>query len=153
MPRGRGLGLTFYFSHAAHVAEVAEVSVDANRRVTVHKVTVAADVGPVINPSGALNQCEGAVMDGLSTMLGLELSIENGRIQERNFDRYPIMKMAGAPEIEVHFIQSDFAPTGLGEPALPPLAPAVANAIFAATGERIRTLPLSKSNYTVLARA
>jgi isoquinoline 1-oxidoreductase beta subunit len=153
LPRGRGLGLAFYFSHAAHVAEVAEVSVDAQRRVTVHKVTVVADVGPIVNMSGALNQCQGAVIDGLSTMLGLELSIENGRIQEENFDRYPIMKMAGAPEIEVHFIQSDFAPTGLGEPALPPLAPAVANAIFAATGERIRTLPLTKSNYTVLARA
>ncbi len=153
MPKGRALGLAFYFSHAAHVAEVVEVSVDESRKLTVHKVTVAADVGPIINMSGAETQIQGAVMDGLSTMMGLEITIENGRIQQANFDSYPIMKISGAPEVEAHFIQSDFAPTGLGEPSLPPLAPAVANAIFTATGERVRTLPLMRSNFTVLARA
>ncbi|MGY9105090.1 MAG: molybdopterin cofactor-binding domain-containing protein, partial [Alphaproteobacteria bacterium] len=141
----------FYFCHNGHVAEVAEVSVDAARNVTVHKVTVAADIGPVLNMSGAETQGQGAVLDGLSTMQGLEVTIENGRVQQANFDNYPIMRIAGAPEVDVHFIQSDFNPTGFGEPALPPLAPAVCNAIFTASGIRIRSLPLTKSNFTLIA--
>jgi isoquinoline 1-oxidoreductase beta subunit len=144
MPAGRGLGLAFYFSHAGHIAEVADVSVDAQMNVTVHKVTVAADVGPIVNLSGAENQIEGSVIDGLSTMLRLELAIENGRVQQGNFHDYPILRMAEAPEVETHFIQSEFPPTGLGEPGLPPLAPAVANAVFAASGRRIRSMPILK---------
>jgi isoquinoline 1-oxidoreductase beta subunit len=151
LPAGRALGLSFYFCHNGHVAEVAEASVDAQRNVTVHKVTVAADIGPVLNMSGAETQAQGAVMDGLSTMQGLELGLEDGRIQQANFDQYPIMRIAGAPEVDVHFIQSDFDPTGFGEPALPPLAPAVCNAIYSASGIRIRSLPLSKSNFTLVA--
>jgi isoquinoline 1-oxidoreductase beta subunit len=151
MPQGRALGLSFYFCHNGHVAEVAEVSVDAARNVTVHKVTVAADIGPVLNMSGAETQGQGAVLDGLSTMQGLEVTIEDGRVQQANFDSYPIMRIAGAPEVDVHFIQSDFNPTGFGEPALPPLAPAVCNAIFTASGIRIRSLPLTKSNFTLIA--
>jgi len=142
LPEGRGRGLAFHFCHAGHFAEVAEVSVDDTRKLTVHRVTVAGDIGPIVNMSGAENQCEGAVIDGLSTMLGLQITHENGRVQESNFDRYPLLGIADAPEVTVHFIQSDFPPTGLGEPALPPLAPAVCNAIFAATGHRVRTLPL-----------
>jgi isoquinoline 1-oxidoreductase beta subunit len=149
LPEGRGLGLAFYFSHAGHFAEVADVSVDADRKLTVHRVTVAGDVGPIVNMSGAENQCQGSVMDGLSTTLGLEITIENGRVQESNFHQYPIMRMHNAPIVDVHFIQSDYPPTGLGEPALPPLAPAVCNAIFAATGQRVRTLPLSKEGFKV----
>ena len=149
MPKGRGLGLAFHFCHAAHVAEVAEVSVDENRKVRVHRVTVAADVGPIINMSGATAQVEGAVIDGLSTMLNLEITMERGCIQQTNFDRYSLLRMKDAPIVDVHFIQSDYAPTGLGEPALPPLAPAVGNAIFAATGHRIRTMPISKEGFTV----
>ena len=148
-PAGRGMGIAFYFSHAGHFAEVAEVSVDANRKIKVHNVTVVGDVGPIVNMSGAENQCQGAVMDGLSTMLGLEVTMENGRIQQSNFHQYPLMRMNNAPVVDVHFIQSDFPPTGLGEPALPPLAPAICNAIFAATGHRVRSLPLSKEGYTV----
>ena len=148
LPAGRGLGLAFYFSHAGHFAEVADVSVDSNRKITVHRVTVAGDVGPIVNMSGAENQCQGAVMDGLSTMLGLEITIENGRVQESNFHQYPLMRINNAPVVDVQFIQSDFPPTGLGEPALPPLAPAVGNAIYSATGHRVRTLPLSKEGYS-----
>lgn len=148
LPEGHGLGFAFYFSHAGHFAEVAEVSVDANRRLTVHRITVAGDVGLIINMSGAENQCQGAVIDGLSTMLGLEVTIEGGRVQEANFDRYPILRIDKAPAVDVHFIHSDFSPTGLGEPALPPLAPAVCNAIYAATGHRVRTLPLSREGFT-----
>ncbi|MDH4124351.1 MAG: molybdopterin-dependent oxidoreductase [Gammaproteobacteria bacterium] len=149
LPAGRALGLAFYFSHAGHFAEVADVSVDKNRKLTVHKVTVAGDVGPIVNRSGAESQCQGAVVDGLSTLLGLQITMENGRVQESNFHQYPLLRMPNAPVVDVHFIESDFAPTGLGEPALPPLAPAVCNAIFTATGHRIRMLPLSKEGFHV----
>lgn len=149
LPKGRGLGLAFHFSHAGHFAEVAEVSVDANRKLTLHRVTVAGDIGPVVNMSGAENQVEGSVVDGFSTALGLQLSIENGRIQETNFDRYPLLRIPHAPVVEVHFIQSEYSPTGVGEPALPPVAPAICNAIFAATGHRVRTLPLSSEGFKV----
>ncbi|HJY35917.1 MAG TPA: molybdopterin cofactor-binding domain-containing protein, partial [Steroidobacteraceae bacterium] len=149
LPKGRGLGLAFHFSHAGHFAEVAEVSVDANRKLTLHRVTVAGDIGPVVNLSGAENQVEGSVVDGFSTALGLQLSFENGRIQETNFDRYPLLRIGHAPAVDVHFIQSDFSPTGVGEPALPPVAPAICNAIFAATGHRVRTLPLASEGFKV----
>jgi isoquinoline 1-oxidoreductase beta subunit len=149
LPKGRGLGLAFHFSHAGHFAEVAEVSVDANRKLTLHRVTVAGDVGPIINLSGAENQVEGSVVDGFSTALGLQLSYENGRIQETNFDRYPLLRIANAPAVDVHFIQSENSPTGVGEPALPPVAPAICNAIFAATGQRVRSLPLSGEGFKV----
>ncbi|HEU4653767.1 MAG TPA: molybdopterin cofactor-binding domain-containing protein [Steroidobacteraceae bacterium] len=149
MPQGRGLGLAFHFSHAGHVAHVAEVSVSNKKQLKVHRVTVAADIGPIINMSGAENQVQGAVIDGFSTAMGLEMGIENGRIQPTNFDRYPILRIAHAPEVDVHFIQSEFSPTGVGEPALPPTAPAIANAIFAATGHRVRSMPFSKEGYSL----
>jgi isoquinoline 1-oxidoreductase beta subunit len=150
MPPGRALGLAFHFCHAAHVAEVAEVSVDAQKKVTVHRVTAAVDIGtPVINLSGATAQVEGSIIDGLSTMLGLEITMEDGVMQQRNFDTYPLMRIAHAPQVDVHFIQAEFAPTGVGEPALPPLAPAIGNAIFAATGHRIRTMPISREGFKV----
>jgi len=88
-------------------------------------------------------------LDGLSTMMGHQIDIENGRIKQTNLDRYPLLRMRSAPPVDVHFIQSDYSPTGMGEPALPPIAAAVCNAIFAATGERIRSLPLSKSGFTI----
>jgi isoquinoline 1-oxidoreductase beta subunit len=149
MPEGRGLGLAFHFSHAGHFAEVADVSVDANRKLTVHKVWVAGDIGPIVNLSGAENQAQGSVIDGFSTAMGLEITFEDGRVEQSNFDRYPIVRIDKAPEVEVHFIQSDHPPTGVGEPALPPAAPAIANAIYAATGHRLRTLPFSKEGFKV----
>ncbi len=149
-PAGTGLGLAFYYSHRGHVAEVAEVSVDKNRKLALHRVTVAADVGPIINLSGAESQVQGSVIDGFSTMMGLELSIEGGRIQESNFHQYRPLRMPDAPQIDVHFLDSDYPPTGLGEPALPPLAPAVGNAIFSATGIRVRELPLAKSGFSLV---
>jgi isoquinoline 1-oxidoreductase beta subunit len=149
LPRGRGLGLAFHFSHQGHFAEVAEVSVDASKKVTVHKVWVVADIGPIVNLSGAENQCQGSVVDGLSTAMGLKITFENGRVEQTNFHQYPIVRMDKAPEIDVHFLDTDYAPTGCGEPALPPVAPAIANAIFAATGQRVRTLPFSVEGYSV----
>lgn len=149
LPAGRGLGLAFHFSHAGHFAEVAEVSVDNSKHVTVHKVTVAADIGTVVNLSGAENQCQGSVMDGLSLMAEQDITMERGRIEQANFDSYPLLRIPSAPDVDVYFIDSEYPPTGAGEPALPPLAPAVCNAIFAATGHRIRTLPLSKEGYSI----
>jgi isoquinoline 1-oxidoreductase beta subunit len=149
MPEGRALGLAFYFSHAGHVAEVADVSVNASKKLKVNHVTVAADVGQIVNLSGAESQCEGSVADALSTMLGLAVNHEDGRVQETNFDSYPIMRIAHAPRVDVHFVDSDYPPTGLGEPALPPLAPAVCNAIFTATGHRIRSLPITDESFGV----
>ncbi len=149
MPDGRALGLAFYFSHMGHIAEVADVSVSDDKKIKVHKVIVAADVGPIVNLSGAENQMQGSVVDGLSTMLGLSVTFENGRVQQSNFDKYPLLRMPATPKVDVHFVDSGFSPTGLGEPALPPLAPAVCNAIFAATGHRVRTLPISEEGYRV----
>ena len=147
MPEGRGLGLAFYFSHMGHIAEVADVSVTEDKKVTVNKVYVVSDVGTIVNRSGAENQIQGSVVDGLSTMLGLSVTFENGRVQQSNFDSYRMLRMPQTPEIDVHFLEGEQSPTGLGEPALPPLAPAVCNAIFAASGHRIRTLPISEEGF------
>ena len=149
LPDGHGMGVAFYYSHAGHIAEVAEVGVNDQKQVNVHKVTVAADVGPIVNLSGAENQMQGSVVDGLSTMTGLSMTFENGRVRQSNFDRYPMLRMPSTPEVGVHFVDSDYPPTGLGEPALPPLAPAVCNAIFAASGHRIRTLPISEEGFSL----
>ncbi len=148
LPEGHHLGLAFYFSHLAHIAEVAEVSVDASKKVTVHRVIVAADVGPVINLSAAENQCEGSVVDAIGTM-ALEVTIEDGAAQQTNFDRYPLPRMAISPQVDVHFVQSEHSPTGLGEPVFPPVVPAICNAIHAATGHRVRTLPITKEGFTL----
>ena len=149
MPKGRALGLSFYFSHAGHIAEVADVSVDAQKRVTVHKVWVVADVGPIINLSGAENQVQGSVIDGISTMANQTITMEGGQIKQSNFHQYPLLRINKRPQIDVQFLKTDHQPTGLGEPAFPPLAAAVCNAIFTATGERIRQLPISHEGFTI----
>jgi isoquinoline 1-oxidoreductase beta subunit len=149
MPQGSGLGLAFYFCHAAHVAEVAELTVGADKRLEVHKITVAVDVGPIINMSGATSQVEGSVIDGLSTAMAQKITMERGRIEQSNFHDYQVLRLPQAPSVDIHFIQSDHRPTGLGEPALPPVAPAIANAIFAASGERLRKMPFSEAGYRI----
>jgi isoquinoline 1-oxidoreductase beta subunit len=95
-----------------------------------------------------MNQCEGAVVDGFSTMLGLEITMENGLVEQSNFHQYPLLRMPQHPQVEVHFIQSENPPTGVGEPALPPVAPAICNAIQAAIGHRVRTLPLTREGFS-----
>jgi isoquinoline 1-oxidoreductase beta subunit len=148
LPKGRALGIAFHYSHSGHFAEVAEVSVDVARKVTVHKVWVVGDVGPVVNLSSAEAQCQGAVIDGLGAMV-LEVTVENGQIEQKNFHQYPLRRITDTPEVDVHFLDTDYPPTGIGEPALPPLAPAVCNAIQALTGHRIRTLPITKEGYSL----
>ena len=146
--RGQGQGMAFHYSHSGYCAHVAEVSVSRDGKLQVDRVVVVIDVGAqIINPSGAENQVQGSVIDGLSTLLFPELDIQDGRVLQSNFHDYPLLRMPDAPKkIEVHFLKTEFATTGLGEPALPPLAPAVCNAIFAATGHRVRQLPLSRTN-------
>jgi len=150
LPKGHGLGLAFHFSHAGHIAEVAEVSVDASKNLTVHRVTVAVDIGPIINMSGATTQVQGSVIDGLSTMVGQKITMEGGVIEQDNLHEYDVMRIAPTPVVDVHYIQSDNPPTGIGEPALPPLAPAIGTAIFAATGERVRSMPLADLGYRLV---
>jgi len=144
---GRGLGMAFHFDHGGFVAHVAEV-VAKGSTIRVEKVWSGIDVGPVLNLSGARNQVEGCVVDALSTAQ-LEITFADGAAEQSNFFDYDLLRMGQDPQIECHFIQSDHSPMGLGEPPIAPATPAITNAIFAATGTRIRTLPFSSAGISV----
>lgn len=148
LPRGQGQGIAFHFSHRGYIAQVAEVTVSKDGKLKVDRVVVSTDIGAqIVNLSGAENQVQGSVVDGLGALTFQELNIEKGRIVQSNFGDYPMIRIADAPtRVDVHFLKTDNPVTGLGEPALPPLAPAVCNAIFAATGIRVRQLPLLRTD-------
>jgi isoquinoline 1-oxidoreductase beta subunit len=141
LPPGRGRGIACHTSFGSHVAEVAEVSVEKGR-VRVHRVVVAVDCGHALNPDSLEHQMEGAVVYGLSAVLRGEITFEKGAAVQSNFDDQEPLRLPEMPAVEVHRVTSAEAPGGLGEPGLPPLAPAVANALFAATGKRFRRLPI-----------
>jgi isoquinoline 1-oxidoreductase subunit beta len=145
---GHGMGLGAHFCHLGYFATVAEVSVDPLNRVTVHHVWAAGDIGSqIINPAAAESLCCGGIIEGLSHMQQ-EITLTNGRVDQTNYHQHPMLRMRQVPAIEIYWRKSEFPPTGLGEPALPPILPAVGNAIFAATGKRIRTLPLKSSGFS-----
>jgi isoquinoline 1-oxidoreductase subunit beta len=142
LPNGMGRGIATHFSFDSYVGQVAEVSVDKAGMVRVHRVVCAVDCGQVVNPDTVKAQMEGGIVFGLTAALKDEITFEGGRVQQRNFHDYPMLRIDESPEIEVHIVPSTAAPTGVGEPGVPPVAPALANAIFAATGKRVRRLPI-----------
>jgi isoquinoline 1-oxidoreductase beta subunit len=147
-PRGKGQGMSFHFSHSGYIAQVAEVTVSQDGQIKVDRFVCACDIGQqIVNLSGAENQVQGSIVDGLGIALFQELNIERGRMVQGNFNEYTMIRMPDAPpKIEVHFLSTNNPTTGLGEPCIPPVAPALGNAIFAATGKRVRQFPFSRAD-------
>jgi isoquinoline 1-oxidoreductase beta subunit len=123
------------------VAQVAEVRID-NGQVRVHRVVCAVDCGQVVNPDCVVAQMESGIIYGLTATLKSAISIDKGRVEQGNFDDFPLLRMSETPAIEVHILPSDASPGGVGEPGLPPIAPAICNAVFAATGKPVHALPI-----------
>ncbi len=147
LPRGQGQGLAISSTNGACVAVIAQVTVSPAGELAIDRLVAAVDAGLIINRSSAESQVQGSLIDGLGAAWFLKVTVEQGRVEQTNLDEYPLIRMADAPPVvDVHFIISGTAPAGLGEPALPPAAPAVCNAIFAATGKRIRTLPFGSTD-------
>ncbi len=145
LPKGQGMGIAAHYSFTTYVAAVVQVSVDAKGNVTIPRVDMAIDCGAIVNPERVRSQMEGACVMGLSNAFTGEITFKNGRAQEDNFHQFEVLRMSAAPkQIQVHMIPGDFAKPlgGVGEPGVPPIAPALCNAIFAATGKRIRRLPI-----------
>jgi isoquinoline 1-oxidoreductase subunit beta len=142
LPPGRARGIAGHFSFDSYVAQVAEVSIDKDGSPRVHKIVASVDCGRVINPDTVKAQIEGGIIYGLTAALKTEITLENGRVQQSNFNNYPMVRMFDSPEIDVYIVESTEKPTGVGEPGVPPVAPAIANAILALTGKPVRRLPI-----------
>jgi isoquinoline 1-oxidoreductase beta subunit len=142
LPAGRARGIAVFKSFESYVAQVAEVSLRADRTPRVHRVTCAIDCGPVVNPDTVEAQMQGGIVYGLTAALKGEITIDRGRVVQGNFDTYPMLRLSEMPVVETHIVPSTESQGGVGEPGVPPVAPAVCNAIFALTGKRIRKLPI-----------
>jgi isoquinoline 1-oxidoreductase subunit beta len=146
LPKGSGVGIAGHYSFVSYIAVAAEVAVGDGGRLSIPRVDIAIDCGPMVNPDRVRSQMEGAVIMGAGLATSAEISFKNGRAEQNNFDTYELTRIDSAPrEIRVHLLPStDYARPlgGVGEPGLPPVAPAIANAVFAATGKRIRQLPI-----------
>jgi isoquinoline 1-oxidoreductase beta subunit len=149
LPKGTGKGVAFQFAHSGYVAYVVEAQVDADKKVNITKAWAAIDIGrQIVNPSESENLVQGAFVEAMSHMMAWQITIDKGRVVQKNFNNYQPTRMSQIPSsIQVKFLQTDFDPTGLGEPALPPAIPAITNAIFAATGVRLRSVPLNTQGY------
>jgi len=143
LPAGRGRGIAVHESFGSFIAQVAEVSLDGRGNITVHRVVCAVDCGRIVNPDTIKAQMESGITFGLSAALHGAITLKNGRVEQGNFDDYPLVRMSAMPRVEVHIIDSSEPPGGVGEPGVPPIAPAVANALFAASGARMRSLPMT----------
>ena len=142
LPAGHGLGIAAVESFGSSVAEVVEASVERNGAVQIHRIVAAVDCGPVVNPDTLEAQVEGGIVYSLSSVLKDEITIDKGHVVQSNYDDYRILTIGDMPKVQVYIIPSTEAVGGIGEPGLPPVAPALCNAIFAATGKRIRRLPI-----------
>jgi len=147
-PSGRRHGIALMSGYGSYLAQVAEIS-ESNGKLKIHRIVCAVDCGQMVNPSIVQAQAEGGIIFGLTAALFGEINVKAGQVQEKNFDTYRLLRINEIPEIEVHLIDSDDPPGGMGEPTVALVAPAVCNAIFAVTGKRLRSLPIAKQGFTI----
>jgi isoquinoline 1-oxidoreductase beta subunit len=145
LPAGKGRGIAVHRSFDTYVAQVAEVSVAPDGKIKVDRVVCAVDCGVPVNPDVIKAQMEGGIGFGLGAALSSAITLKAGKVEQSNFHDYQVLRIEGMPAVEVHIVPSIEKPTGVGEPGVPPIAPALSNAVFAATGKRVRTLPFSVS--------
>jgi isoquinoline 1-oxidoreductase beta subunit len=147
-PKGHHYGIALMSGYDTFMAQVAEVSVEGGK-LKVHRIVCVVDCGRIVNPGIVESQAEGSIIFGLTAALFGEVNIDGGKVKEQNFDSYRVLRIHEVPKIEVHLIESDDKPGGMGEPATALVAPAVCNAIYAATGRRLRSLPIAKQGFTI----